>query len=160
MKKTGLEKHGGPVHPIPLELQALMHADIAGLNISDEDKARRIRHLSIMGQGMMVRDYFIAHAPSTPQFWFKPTMPPCPAPMEPGDIVDEAVRAHATAALDCFTDPASGEAALWIMERNKREEEIGAWRIEADKQRLLQWPAAWADEQLKQRAAWMDKEAQ
>lgn len=78
-------------------------------------------------QGLTLREYFMAHAPAEPQPWFVPTMPPRPE-------------------------------ALWPNGRSEAEDEypvnlheIEAWNSEFQKQRFVQWPAAWADEMMRQR---------
>ena len=72
--------------------------------------------------GMSLRDYFIAHAPAKPQEWFWPDIPP-----RPQAILDESGR--------CVNS-----------------EELKNYDLfERDKQRLVRWPAAWADEMLKSR---------
>lgn len=110
-------------------------------------------------RGLSVRDYFIAHAPHEPQEWFQPAMPEKPTRLyldkkeltqdeateydyfheyfpsvKPNELKTAVLQAYAPRAL------ASYEA-----ER--------AWIRDAAKQRFVQWPAAWADEQLKARAS-------
>jgi len=71
-----------------------------------------------------LRDYFIAHAPAEPQPWFEPVMETKrPEPIFPDNRKYDAIN----------TD------------------EIVAWDRERQKQRYIQWPAAWADEQIKAR---------
>lgn len=69
--------------------------------------------------GLSIRQWFMAHAPAEPQPWFEPKMPPRPSPPE--------------SQLD------------W----NRAGIALQEWGAEKRKQRLVQWPAAWADEQLK-----------
>ena len=69
--------------------------------------------------GITVRQWFMAHAPAEPQPWFEPKMPPRPSP-------PESQR-----------------------DRNRAGIALQEWGAEKRKQRLVQWPAAWADEQLK-----------
>jgi hypothetical protein len=77
-------------------------------------------------EGMSLRDYFAAHAPKRPQSWFVPAMPLKPEP----------VWDHEHPSRDCFECSPTN----W----QKRDD----WTIERDKQRLIQWPYAWADAQL------------
>ncbi len=109
--------------------------------------------------GMTLRDYFVAHAPEEPQTWFEPVMPPEPKLLyldkhtltdrelkeyeyfheffpcvKPEEIVSEKVRNYAVDAIAAKTAQA-------------------AWNVEAHKQRLIQWPGAWADAQLAARRA-------
>jgi hypothetical protein len=71
-------------------------------------------------QRMSLRDYFIAHAPAEPQYWFVPEMPPQPD---------------------------------WIMEEGRctNRQALDDHEREYNKQRFVQWPAAWADEQIEAR---------
>jgi hypothetical protein len=74
-----------------------------------------------------LRDYFIAHAPAEPQPWFRPVLPP-----EPESIWNDYERDEAPVNF----------------------QEIANWRYQREKERLLQWPGAWADEMIKRRAQW------
>lgn len=73
--------------------------------------------------GMTLRDYFIAHAPADPQPWFEPVMKKRPKPI--------------------FEDPADEDCVNY--------HEVRAWDEDYKKQRYIQWPGAWADEQIKLR---------
>lgn len=87
--------------------------------------------------GMTLRDYFIAHAPAEPQPWFQPVMPSaCPLPRYVGE--DGTVYATASEAMRACGDSYT----------NEREQEQIEWRKQRDRQRYVQWPAAWADAQL------------
>lgn len=91
---------------------------------------------------LSIRDYFIAHAPTEPQPWFVPTMlSPKPLPKWVSDD-GEWIFPHASAASakcgDDFHD-ANRQAQL-------------EWDAEHERQRLLQWPCAWADAMLAERA--------
>lgn len=78
------------------------------------------------GEGMSLRAYFAAHAPDEPQGWFEPVMTTKrPNPERPdGDHDYER---------DAINTP-----------------EIIAWDAEYHRQRYIQWPLAWADEQIAQ----------
>lgn len=76
--------------------------------------------------GMSLRDYFAAHAPTEVQIWFKPVMP---APRPEAKFVEQ--KGHETCT---------------------NQAELDAYDRERNKQRLIQWPYAWADTQLEQRA--------
>jgi len=96
-------------------------------------------------QGMTLRDYFMAHAPTEPQPWFVPVMPPAP---DLSIWVGESGRKY------------EGERAAMGSEEGLRgkvrpvnADAYYAWRNEQGKQRYVQWPAAWADEMLKARAS-------
>lgn len=106
-----------------------------------------------------LHDYFMMHAPVEPQTWFEPVMPPEPKLLyldkhtltdrelkeydyfheffpcvKPEEIVSEKVRNYAVGAIDAKKAQA-------------------AWHSEAHKQRLIQWPAAWATAMMKAREA-------
>lgn len=72
-------------------------------------------------QGMSLRAYFMAHAPAEPQEWFEPVMPEHPVPLG----LDRRITLE-------------------------EERQAMAWTQEQEKQRYVQWPAAWADEMIKQ----------
>ncbi len=74
--------------------------------------------------GLSLRDYLIAHAPAEPQPWFDPVMP-TPRP-----------------------EPIGNESTTDYL----RRPDVRTWDWEQEKQRYIQWPAAWADEQLKLRS--------
>lgn len=93
-------------------------------------------------QGMSLRDYFAAHAPVDPQWWFQPYMPECP----PHDWQSNDRTVKFVSAQEA--EKALGEFGEFS---DVNEEAISAWDNEQTKQRMLQWPYAWADEQLKQR---------
>ena len=90
--------------------------------------------------GMSVRTYLMAHAPAEPQPWFEPYMPKKPDPTiwigESGNKYHSRLDAE-RAEGDEFVRPVNSEA-------------IAAWEQEKKKQRYIQWPAAWADEMMKQ----------
>lgn len=71
--------------------------------------------------GMTLRDYFAAHAPSNPPAWFEPVM-------ESPEPAFNSVRDEET--LEFITT---------------NEDEIQAWKVERYKQQAIQWPYAWAD---------------
>lgn len=91
--------------------------------------------------GMTLRDYFAAHAPSDPQPWFTPKMPPRPESRYVGE--DGTVYASWREAEQECGDTYINSAATAQDD----------WHVELQKQRFIQWPYAWADEQLKQREA-------
>lgn len=93
--------------------------------------------------GMSLRDYFIAHAPDHPHPWFTPVMPPCPD----GSIwvSDDGMRKYTNHA-DAFAN--EGDSCTRF-----NQDAIDAWTAERDKQRFVQWPAAWADAQLAARGS-------
>ena len=88
--------------------------------------------------GMTLRDYFMAHAPAEPQPWFMPVMPPAP---DLSVWVGESGKKY------------DGERAAMGSEEGLlgKVHAYCLWQNERDKQRYIQWPAAWADEMLKAR---------
>lgn len=109
----------------------------------------------LVEQQPKLRDYFIAHAPTEPQPWFVPAMPPRPA-VPAFHRAPDAVRAELRD-LDyeelLGPEDMSPEARSWHEERQAGIEANRAWGAERRKQLYAQWPAAWADEMLKQRRA-------
>lgn len=99
-----------------------------------------------------LRDYFIAHAPAEPQEWFKPQM----EVSEPELIsVLDLPRNHPSRGelqqwyrQDIETEDLSPEAQKWVQNYREGLEAREQWRAERSKQRFIQWPAAWADQQL------------
>jgi hypothetical protein len=101
-------------------------------------------HATEYHHGMSILDYFMAHAPVEPQPWFTPDMPPEP-----------------TQGAYVFED---GYTMLHLLDAKNREREKGIsfvdssakqkqeWTIAFKKQRYIQWPRAWADEMLRERA--------
>lgn len=101
-------------------------------------------------QGLTARDYFMAHAPAKPQKWFMPAMPPCVAVPSVSSLRDQEFSNRVTHWLDEGGDDPQAEA--WVKARDHLAEKQAEWQTEFRKQRYVQWPAAWADEQLKARA--------
>lgn len=99
-------------------------------------------------KGMTLRDYFIAHAPAEPQPWFQAVMPePCPSYSSgaaPDHLRDEIKKYNSEDGCGGYSE----EAEAWMKNARIR---YSAWVYEADKQRFLQWPAAWADAMLEAR---------
>lgn len=85
----------------------------------------------IFDHGMTVRDFFIAHAPVEPQQWFRPVM--------------ETERPVPVMGNQDLSSPDWDQFP-------KNSDDIHAWDDERRKQLYIQWPAAWADEMLKQRS--------
>jgi len=103
--------------------------------------------------GMTLRDFYIAHAPTEPQPWFKPVMPPHPVA---GVWEADSWYDHTS---DCIVHEKrfydNFQTALLLSGEDislTNQAEIDVWEANAVKQRFIQWPAAWADEMLKARA--------
>lgn len=104
-------------------------------------------------EGMTLRDYFMAHAPAEPQPWFKPAMPAHPAaPGIPKDMTDE--ERHEWRGIGEYFDAkdcTSPRIRVYGLAYEAWQKADRAWMVDQEKQRYIQWPAAWADEMLKQR---------
>lgn len=83
---------------------------------------------------MTIRAHFAAHAPE-PQHWFEPVMP-TPLPQSTWDHDHEQCGSENSSRLPWECIPS-----------NKADRD--AWFAEQEKQRLIQWPWAWADEVLR-----------
>lgn len=129
------------------------------------------------GQGMTLREYFAAHAP-TVQPWFLPTMPPEPTspPDEPSFPADFSARAEDrnyiinlarkwkrdpcfdlvdAESLSCLPETRDYQNGLLAHACEELDNYETAWKAywkadsewhsEFEKQRLIQWPWAYAD---------------
>lgn len=118
-------------------------------------------------EGMSLRDYFAAHAPSNPQSWFEPAMPdkpsrlnePQPEPLDFGVSPANCEKATRWAMDPCWDLNEQSEfeefvrAAKNYWERSgARLSEIDSWESERKAQRRKQWPYAWADAMLQERS--------
>lgn len=97
------------------------------------------QELHLVPNKLFMRLFFMATAPAEPQPWFKPVMPT----KRPGPhYMNEARTRH------YFTwQDAEKECGDCYVDINREASE--AWDAEHARERYLQWPAAWADEQLK-----------
>ena len=104
--------------------------------------------------GMTLRDYFIAHAPAEPQPWFRPVMPPrpvVPAFKDAPQTVRDELQDHDYD--DYLSEGEMSPTALaWHKEKTAAQTADRQWGMGFDKQRYIQWPAAWADAMLAQRS--------
>lgn len=104
-------------------------------------------------KGLSIRDWFIAHAPAEPQPWFQPAMPPEPRGVpflmdmtkEEREEYEGWGDYYGTEDLKCPRVRAYAEASDEYTKQHR------AWNQEYEKQRYVQWPAAWADEMLRAR---------
>ena len=102
-----------------------------------------------LGWKAPVRDYLMAHAPTQPQDWFQPVMA-TPEPQAPEFMAmpeDPAIQGPLLAwwhrRLDERELPPA--ARQWLAEFTAAGDAATAWHAEREKQRHVQWPAAWAD---------------
>jgi len=91
--------------------------------------------------GLSLRDYFIAHAPAEPQFWFEPAMP----------TERPKSRWVSDGGTQEFKSAFEAERVCGDNFRDANGHLIDEWDFEKKKQRYIQWPAAWADAQLEAR---------
>jgi len=126
-KKNDRKNTGGPAFPQPAVISEA--GDI-------------LTSLNFDEGGMTLRDYFMAHAPTIPQAWFKPTMPTS----RPGGkfVSEDGMRSYATA---MEADRAEGFDGFFNASSDAQEE----WDRAQNKALFTQWPAAWADEMIKER---------
>lgn len=136
------QDNGGAAFPRPVGVSAGSHN-------------HRNEHAIRCDEGMTLLDYFIAHAPAEPQPWFQPVMPePCPLPPPYVTNLTEAER-HESNSLGEYLgleDLKEPRIIAYYTAKLAADKAARVWRGEAEKQRYVQWPAAWADEQLKARA--------
>lgn len=82
-------------------------------------------------------------------------MPPPPRQRmaKPDDLTPEE-REELAAWDDCIyaSDMKQPRARMIAEDWERHQKEYAAWRLEQKKQRYVQWPAAWADAMLEQRA--------
>jgi|GEM_PF-966313 len=130
---------GGPAFPV--------------LNRSKEcsnwDGETHVAHETV--GGMSLRAYFMAHAPAEPQAWFSPAgvaeLPPMPA-MVQNMTEAEATEMEGWGEYLGTSDLTELRVIEFALAHDARSKEVSLLALEFEKQRYLQWPAAWADEQL------------
>lgn len=94
--------------------------------------------------GMSLRDYFAAHAPIEIHSWFNPVLPE--RPQDEWGATNSGMR---------FMN--YNAAAKWCQEHvectptNRQWEAQAEWDKSIERERLIQWPYAWADAMLKAR---------
>ncbi len=105
--------------------------------------------------GMTLRDYFAAHAPAEPQRWFVPLMeterPKFPQAI-PNPTEAEAEEFNGYGEWLDLEDLKEPRAIEYVKRRDEYERTSKAWDFAFAKALLLQWPYAWADAMLKERA--------
>lgn len=101
--------------------------------------------------GMTLRDYFIAHAPDSPQPWFRPVMPkePVSAATLPRDLTQpERRELEGWGDYISTCDMKEPRIRAYAEASDRHHEEVRAYNEELERQRYIQWPAAWADAML------------
>lgn len=114
---------------------------------------------------VLLRDYFAAHAPKRPQAWFTPTLSRewSLKPKTPSGLHEDTLRSVSNWLHDpCWDlDPDDSKyvapcdrevVAVFLMAVKAHWEHNDALRKEETVARLIQWPYAWADAMLKERA--------
>lgn len=93
-------------------------------------------------EGMTLRDYYMVHAPREIPAWFHAAMP------------DERPRDAWTSedGKRCYPNRYVAERNHGDLIVNQNAKAQEAWDIEQRKARQFQWPFAWADAMLKERA--------
>lgn len=106
---------------------------------------------------MSLRDYFAAHAPVEPQTWFVPLMPePCPKEPSWSELTDpEEKRMLREYGHEWLDDEEARAKHPKLAEFSGRVQAArlagGRWKAEFERQRLIQWPYAWADAMIAER---------
>jgi len=97
-------------------------------------------------------------APPEPPDWFEPVMatPRPTAPIAP-DSIAKLVQSRAEPEKAANAELAVALSAFYLLEK-ERHDAGRAWDAHKKQERLLQWPAWWAEEVLRRRKA-MSKEA-
>ena len=111
------------------------------------------------GEGMTLRDYFIAHAPAEPQPWFEPELPPKP---EPTPVFTKLYPDHTNAEIKelrdfdaDFMEPedvTETRVRDYLVQKESERKRYLQYSRMAERERYIQWPAAWADAMLAQRS--------
>lgn len=101
---------------------------------------------------VMLRDYFIANAPKEPQDWFVPVMT-TPRPVDSSRLPENMTPDEKKEYDDYHLVSPSKTPRMveWSYSRARFRKEKEKWEAEYEKQRCVQWPAAWADEMIKAR---------
>lgn len=98
-------------------------------------------------------EYFMAHAPTEPQPWFEPVMPPQPKRPSRFKELDEEDRQKFDQELPDYAPEECSAALLEFCERDSVARYAQErWKKDRARQRYLQWPLAWATAQVQLRA--------
>lgn len=102
--------------------------------------------------GITIRLYLIAHAPAEPQAWFRPKVDPVALEKRPvpKDMTVEE-RQDFDGWADGYVDAKSAQTERmreFILARQEEKRAMREKTAEWERQRYIQWPAAWADAQL------------
>lgn len=140
------QDNGGPAFPQPLA--------------ADPNGGSYTSSLDCNEGGMTLRDYFIAHAPVEPQPWFSPVLPTKEVPLPRftemyTDVTDEERGAFNRYDPEYVRveDVEQERVRNYLFQKEEQRKRDCAYSAMAERERLVQWPAAWADEMLKARAS-------
>lgn len=144
---------GGPAFPVPDRDMAHAAGSAAVMGVTDPAERDRLYAdaYNKAVRGMTLRDYFIAHAPAEPQSWFEPVMPPRPKFPDFDALPKEDQRDWNNERYDYEPEKCSTALQEYGKKHAAAMKEGYEWDKERDKQRCIQWPGAWADEQLRLR---------
>lgn len=148
--RTTAQDDGGqePVHPQVIEFAGPTNDPISGRMVPAGTTQRHVF------TGLCLRDYFIAHAPSHAPKWFMPVMPPCPIVPSRHKLPFDDFKIE----LNTFYNGNKERHELtlgalsWVEDRETAEVAQEEWQAEFRRECYAQWPCAWADMMLKQRA--------
>ena len=99
--------------------------------------------------GLTKLEYFAARAPAEPQAWFEPQMNTL-RPQWPSDIPDRLSTHSYWHAFAAGCDPRwfrlndTWPENDWLKEHAQTFKAAADWDIDRERQRLIQWPFAWA----------------
>lgn len=149
---------GGPAFPLDFRLVEAMSRAIEVSKLDKNEKAEGLRRLGDSACGMTLRDYFIAHAPSEPQPWFSPVLPKREAPLPIFvQMFPDYTEAEFTA-IQHFNsdwmrvdDVREERVRNYLFQREEQHKRNREYAAMAERERYIQWPAAWADAMLEAR---------
>lgn len=108
--------------------------------------------------GMTLRDYFIAHAPAEPQPWFEPVLPPKADSIPHFTVLYPDCTANEVKALRDYDDEYMAPDSVqeervrnYLVHKESERNRDREYGRMADRERYIQWPAAWADAMLEAR---------
>jgi hypothetical protein len=101
-----------------------------------------------MRDGLTKLEYFAARAPAEPQDWFEPVMPLCPERKEVPPVFWNYNWTHGGDSGERWWTHPADKIPLIAKEayaiHTSARKAYNQWQIESSKQRLIQWPFAWA----------------
>lgn len=98
--------------------------------------------------GLTKLEAFMLRAPAEPHEWFEPEMPDKPNIPQWENIEDHGLKEEMRLCFDCDSDPETPAGIAWMEAYKASYRAWREWQSEKVKQRLIQWPRAWAEEVL------------